>query len=132
MILLRTPRAYLSRLSPEYLDRLVRLDSDPDVMRYINGGLRTTRQTMADKLPHWVGHYEDDRPSGFWAIVAYCLAANRASIRVMEKCGMYRDREFVYAKSTLPMLPEAQRLGIRYRIDTLSDESRDTGSTSRS
>ena len=36
---LRTERLHLRRLGAEHLADLVALDSDPEVMRYINGGL---------------------------------------------------------------------------------------------
>jgi RimJ/RimL family protein N-acetyltransferase len=66
--LVETARLAICPLSVEYLDALVDLDSDPEVMRFINGGLPTPRAIMARKLVHWTSGYSLARPYGFWAV----------------------------------------------------------------
>jgi len=41
---LRTDRLHLVDITPQHLDALVELDSDPEVMRYLTGGKPTPRQ----------------------------------------------------------------------------------------
>lgn len=43
-IFLETDRLILRNLTQDDVDDLVRLDSDPEVMRFINGGIATTRE----------------------------------------------------------------------------------------
>ncbi|MBO6576007.1 MAG: GNAT family N-acetyltransferase [Rhodothermales bacterium] len=68
MILFTTARTVVREMDASYLDHLVNLDSDPEVMRYINGGKPTSRNRMAEKLADWTAHYRAARPGGFWAI----------------------------------------------------------------
>ena len=46
MILLETPRLRLRRFTADDVDRLVELDSDPEVMRYITFGEPTPREAV--------------------------------------------------------------------------------------
>jgi [ribosomal protein S5]-alanine N-acetyltransferase len=46
-IFLETNRLILRNLTQDDVDDLVRLDSDPEVMRFINGGIATTREAIA-------------------------------------------------------------------------------------
>lgn len=63
---IETERLHLVRIGLEHLDALVELDSDPEVMRYINGGEPTSRQTYVDELlPRMMAY--GDRPFGFLA-----------------------------------------------------------------
>jgi len=63
---LHTERLHLVRIGSEHLDDLVALDSDPEVMRYINGGRPTSRETYVDTLlPRMMAF--DDQPHGFLA-----------------------------------------------------------------
>lgn len=63
---LRTERLFLTRLGSAHLDDLVRLDSDPEVMRFINGGIPTTReQYLEELLPRLTAW--DEHPYGFLA-----------------------------------------------------------------
>ena len=58
MILLETGRLRLRRFDADDLDRLVELDSDPEVMRYITYGVPTPRATYEDViLPRWFAIY---------------------------------------------------------------------------
>lgn len=69
-VYLTTERLILRRFTPEDVDQLVELDSDPEVMRYISGGQPTPRETIAgDILPAWLRYYERGGAYGFWAAV---------------------------------------------------------------
>lgn len=65
--LLQTPRIRLRRLVRDDLDDLAALDSDPDVMRFINGGVPVPRETIESELwPRWLAVYEKGPGRGFW------------------------------------------------------------------
>lgn len=70
MILLETERLVLRRFTEDDVDALVELDSDPDVMLYINGGKPTPREEIeSDVLPAFLGYYERFAGYGFWAAI---------------------------------------------------------------
>ena len=67
---LETPRLILRQLTFDDVDDLTTLDSDPEVMRYINGGVASTREAIAkDFLPYAMSYYDRDKNLGFWAII---------------------------------------------------------------
>jgi len=67
-VLLATPRLRLRRFTMEDVDRLVALDSDPEVMRYITLGKTTSREVVVTRvLPTWLKFYESGQRIGFWA-----------------------------------------------------------------
>ncbi|MFL5911364.1 MAG: GNAT family N-acetyltransferase [Gaiellaceae bacterium] len=69
-VYLETERLTLRRFTAGDVDDLVELDSDPDVMRFINGGRPTTREEIEnDVLPAFLAYYERDEGYGFWAAV---------------------------------------------------------------
>lgn len=69
-IFLETPRLILRQFTYDDVNNLVALDSDPDVMRYINGGIASSPEAIADKfLPYAMSYYERDECLGFWAMV---------------------------------------------------------------
>ena len=69
-IFLETERLVLRRFTRDDVDHLVELDSDPDVMHFINGGRPTSRDEIEnDVLPAFLGHYERFGGFGFWAAV---------------------------------------------------------------
>lgn len=69
-IFLETDRLILRNLTQDDVDNLVQLDSDPEVMRFINGGIATTREAIANEfLPYATGYYNKSENLGFWAIV---------------------------------------------------------------
>jgi RimJ/RimL family protein N-acetyltransferase len=69
-IFLETDRLVLRRFTEDDVDSLVELDSDPDVMRFINGGRPTPRREIErDVLPAFLGYYERFAGYGFWAAV---------------------------------------------------------------
>lgn len=67
-VFLETDRLVLRRFTREDVDVLVDLDSDPAVMRYINGGVATPRAEVEQEvLPAFLGYYERFAGYGFWA-----------------------------------------------------------------
>jgi len=70
VVYLETERLTLRRFTPDDLDDLVALDSDPAVMRYINGGRPTPHDEMRDDyLPWWLAYYDRGDAWGFWAAI---------------------------------------------------------------
>lgn len=200
MKILETSRLILRYLTKDDLDNLVILDSDPDVMRFINGGIPVAREAIAKNfLPYVTSYNQRDDGLGFWAIltksdrefigwiflrpevdfellqrlnlaesnaielgyrirkqswsqgytteasltlvhksfaefnaqkiVAWALAENKASIRVMEKIGMELQQKYIV---TADMLLDTSLLGsslvqnllnrqiVKYKINKLS------------
>jgi RimJ/RimL family protein N-acetyltransferase len=69
-IFLETERLELRRFTDEDIENLVELDSDPEVMHFINGGRPTPRDEIENEfLPAILGHYERYAGYGFWAAV---------------------------------------------------------------
>ena len=67
-IFLETSRLTLRRFTEADEDDLVELDSDPQVMRFINGGEPTSREEVRERiLPILLGCYERFGGLGFWA-----------------------------------------------------------------
>jgi RimJ/RimL family protein N-acetyltransferase len=177
MILLETPRLRLRRFVPQDLDRLVELDSDPEVMRYLTFGAPTPRAAYEQViLPRWFASYEQTPGLGYWAaeeqgsgeflgwfhlrpdrfdageqelgyrlaraawgrglategalavighgftrvgaakITARTLAANQRSQRVMLKCGLAFECEFIYPEEVIPGRSAAERAAVKYSI----------------
>ena len=66
---LETERLRLRWFTPDDVDRLTELDSDPEVMRFINGGRPTPRDEMAGSvLPHFLRYADAGDGYGFWAV----------------------------------------------------------------
>jgi RimJ/RimL family protein N-acetyltransferase len=69
-VFLETERLVLRRFTGDDIDHLVELNSDPEVMRFINGGRPTPRDEIEnDVLPGFLGYYERYAGYGFWAAV---------------------------------------------------------------
>ena len=67
-IFLETARLVLRQFTEDDVDNLVELDSDPDVMHFINGGRPTPRREIeSDVLPTFLDYYERFAGYGFWA-----------------------------------------------------------------
>ena len=64
---LRTERLVLRRFTAEDADLLVELDGDPEVMRFISGGLATPADTARERLEAWIAMYQRTPGLGFWA-----------------------------------------------------------------
>jgi RimJ/RimL family protein N-acetyltransferase len=177
MILLETERMRFRRFVPEDIDRLVELDSDPEVMRYITYGQPTPRERYEREIiPRWLAFQHTMPLLGYWAaesraggdvlgwfhlrpdrfdadeqelgyrlrrsewgrglateggraLVAYgfqragadkisarTLAANAGSRRVMEKCGLAFESDFVYPEDILAGRSETERAAVKYSI----------------
>jgi RimJ/RimL family protein N-acetyltransferase len=68
--LLETERLTLRHFTTDDVDNLVELDSDPEVMRYINGGRATPREEIERReLPAFLSYYTRSDGYGFWAAV---------------------------------------------------------------
>ena len=68
-IFLETSRLILRPITCDDLDDLVVLDSDPDVMRFINGGIAISRKAIAENFLPYVMSYDEQDNLGFWTIV---------------------------------------------------------------
>jgi RimJ/RimL family protein N-acetyltransferase len=67
-VFLETERLVLRRFTTADADNLVELDSDPEVMRFINGGGPTPRdEIVSEVLPAFLDYYERYAGYGFWA-----------------------------------------------------------------
>lgn len=67
---LATERLLLRRLTTADLDHLCALDSDPAVMRYLNGGLPTPRAEIERSiLPRLLSYYARYEGYGYWAAI---------------------------------------------------------------
>jgi RimJ/RimL family protein N-acetyltransferase len=63
-----TDHLVLREFTSDDLDFLVELDSDPEVMRYITGGMPTPRELIQEEvLPRFLKSYEPDDGFGVWA-----------------------------------------------------------------
>jgi RimJ/RimL family protein N-acetyltransferase len=63
-----TERMVLRRFTADDVDLLVALDADPDVMRYVTGGLATPRREIEEEvLPAWLAWHERSDHLGFFA-----------------------------------------------------------------
>jgi RimJ/RimL family protein N-acetyltransferase len=64
-----TERLRLRRFTSDDVDHLVDLDGDPDVMRFITGGVTTSRREIEDDfLPAFLGYQARGTRYGFWAV----------------------------------------------------------------
>ena len=59
-VYLETERMIMREFTEADVDNLLQLDSDPEVMRYINGGKATPREFIVDKvMPRILSYYEE-------------------------------------------------------------------------
>ena len=69
-VYLETERMILRRLTMDDAENLFELDSDPDVMRYLTGGIpHTLKFIMEEALPHYLSYYDRFDQFGFWAAI---------------------------------------------------------------
>ena len=69
-VFLETRRLVLRRFTMADADNLVDLDSDPDVMRFITGGVPTSREVIqTETLPAFLQYYQRFAGFGFWAAI---------------------------------------------------------------
>ena len=58
-VFLETDRLMLRRFTLADADHLVSLDADPDVMRFVTGGVSTSREEIENELlPAFLGYYQ--------------------------------------------------------------------------
>lgn len=84
---LETDRLTLCRFTASDVDNLFDLNSDPDVMRFINGGIPTPRDVIRDKiLPSYLREYERLPGFGDWAAIERSSGnfVGRFSLRLQE------------------------------------------------
>jgi len=123
---LTTPRLSLRRIDDGHLDDLVDLDSDPAVMKFINGGTPTPRETYEDSLlermkafadqPYgYAAAYEDGRFVGW-----FHLRPSDADPDVLELG--YRLRRDAWGRG---LATEGSRALVRYAFETLDAPSVD-------
>jgi RimJ/RimL family protein N-acetyltransferase len=69
-VFLETDRLVLRQFTMADVDNLVQLDADPDVMRFVTGGIPTSRKEILDEfLPAFLGYYRRYEGYGFWAVI---------------------------------------------------------------
>jgi RimJ/RimL family protein N-acetyltransferase len=67
-VILETPRLVMRQFTADDVDNLFNLDSDPEVMRYLSGGLPTPREKIRDQIiPFHLGVYDRVDRLGTWA-----------------------------------------------------------------
>lgn len=67
-IFLETERLVLRPFTEADTEHLLALDSDPDVMRFINGGKPTSREVIQERtLPRLLHDYPCIEARGYWA-----------------------------------------------------------------
>ncbi len=75
-LFLETSRLALRHFTDDDVDHLVALDSDPDVMRFINGGRSRTREEISGRIiPFFRSFYERSGGFGYWAAEARATGA---------------------------------------------------------
>lgn len=68
-VLVTTPRLVLRRFAPDDAARLFELDADPEVMRYLNGGVPTPMSVVEEEILPWFSVYDEAAPGvGVWAV----------------------------------------------------------------
>lgn len=107
-IFLETARLRLRRFTPADEDSLVALDSDPEVMRYLNGGIPTPREVIAATvLPGFLASYDRVPGFGVWAaeesasgaFLGWCSFRTRTGVAPMEEVRLgYRLRRAVWGQ----------------------------------
>jgi len=69
-VFLETRRLVLRQFTPADADDLVRLDADPEVMRFVTGGIPTTLEEIEEEvLPAFLDYYRRYPGFGFWAAI---------------------------------------------------------------
>ena len=69
-VFLETDRLVLRRFTLADADNLVNLDADPEVMRFVTGGIPTSREEIENEvLAAFLGYYQRYEGYGFWAAI---------------------------------------------------------------
>jgi [ribosomal protein S5]-alanine N-acetyltransferase len=112
-IFLETPRLLLRQFTEQDVDKLVALDSDSEVMRFINGGFPSSYQAIAETfLPDVLSYYKDYDNLGFWAII------EKSSQEFMGWIVLRPESRFRFAK--LLNVAESDALELGYRLRKIS------------
>jgi len=69
VVYLETDRLVLRWFTADDLDLVIELDSDAEVMRYINDGLPVDLADVTETLDWWLTQYDRDGGYGFWAMI---------------------------------------------------------------
>ena len=69
VVFLETERLILRWFNPDDIDLVIELDSDPEVMRFINDGLPVDLVEVNENLDWWLTQYDRAGGYGFWAMV---------------------------------------------------------------
>jgi RimJ/RimL family protein N-acetyltransferase len=84
---LETPRLVLRRFTPEDVDNVWELDSDPEVMRHLTGGQPTPYDDTRDlAIPRFLAYHQEHEGLGYWA------AEERATGEFIGRFHLKRDR----------------------------------------
>lgn len=123
---LQTERLNLVRITDAHLDDLVALDADPEVMRFISGGVANSRQLYLDELLPRMRAYED-QPYGFAAAYAaedfvgwFHLRPSVADPEILELG--YRLRRQAWGRG---LATEGGRALVRYAFEELGQSAVD-------
>ena len=109
-IFLETSRLILRQFTEDDVDNLLALDSDADVMRFINGGVASSREAITIKfLPDVLSYYCEYDNLGFWAIV------EKSSQEFLGWVVLRPESRFRIAKLLDVAEPDAMELGYRLR-----------------
>ena len=109
-IFLETPRLILRQFTEDDVDNLLALDSDADVMRFISGGVASSREAITTKfLPDVLSYYCEYDNLGFWAI------AKKSSREFIGWVVLRPESRFKIAKLLNVAEPDAMELGYRLR-----------------
>lgn len=68
-VFLETERLVLRRFTPEDVDNLFDLDSDPAVLRFVGGTPPSRAMIQTEGLPWYLSYYERFAGYGFWAAI---------------------------------------------------------------
>lgn len=120
-VLPETRRLRLRRFTPADLDRLVELDGDPEVMRYLSNGRTTPLRVVRDEvLPRMLADYDRSPGLGRWAAVDRAdgtflgwFALDPSPDRSQAELG-YRLRRSAWGRG---LATEGSRALIRYGFD---------------
>ncbi|MEU8284486.1 GNAT family N-acetyltransferase [Micromonospora sp. NPDC048905] len=119
----RTERLWFRRLTMADVDVLVELDSDPEVMRFLSGGVATPLATVRDEqLPRLLGQYERHPGLGRWAALDResgdflgWFALDPSADGTEAELG-YRLRRSTWGRG---LATEGSRALVRYAFDTV-------------
>jgi RimJ/RimL family protein N-acetyltransferase len=92
-VFLETKRLILRQFSEADVENLVVLDSDPEVMRYLNGGIATPREVVERSiLPRFLSYNQRSDGLGVWAAMEKVTGAfiGWFSLRPMTKTAATR------------------------------------------